>query len=85
MEIVNNEEVMDVVDVETEEVTEKKGGFLKSIPKVAKAAIAVVGGIFVAGAVYGVKVYVAAKKAGYTNVPKPGDATDPVTEADFAE
>ena len=84
MEIVNNEEVMDI-DVETEEVTEKKGGFLKSIPKVAKGALAVVGGIFIAGAVYGVKVYIAAKKAGYTSVPKPGDATDPVTEADFAE
>ena len=80
-----NEVEADVVDVvETEEVTEKKG-LLSSVPKVVKGVCCVIGGIFVAGAVYGIKVYIASKGSGYTDVPKPGDASDPVTEADFAE
>ena len=86
MEDMREVDVVDeIVDAPEEVVEEKKGGFLNSVPKVAKGALAVIGGIFVAGAVYGIKVYIAARKNGYTDIPKPGDATDPVTDADFAE
>ncbi len=84
MEDMREVDVMEEVETAPVEVVEEKKGFLNSIPKVAKGALAVIGGIFVAGAVYGIKVYIAARK-GYTDIPKPGDATDPVTEADFAE